>query len=107
VIGIRRYEGEVERRLLCNKQMLPVCIAKVPIVAVLGKGYYSAVIHQISVIFDSMCGACCWMLEVRCEIFTELYYIILYYIILYYIILYYIILYYIISYHIIPYYIEN
>jgi len=53
--------------------MLPVCIAKVPIVAVLGKSYYSAVMHQISVIFDSMCVASCWMLEVRSETVMELY----------------------------------
>jgi len=73
VIGIKRYEGKVEIRLLCNKQMLPVCIAKVPIDAVLDKGYYLAVIQQISVIFGSMCVACFWMLEVRSEIVTELY----------------------------------
>ena len=73
VIRIRLYEGEAERRMLCNKQMLSVCTSRVPIVAVLGKGYYTAVIQQISVIFGSMCVACCWMLEVRSEIFMELY----------------------------------
>ena len=73
VIRIRRFEGEVERRRLCNKRMLQVCMSQFPIVAVLDRGYCTAVIQQISVIFDSMCAAFCWMLEVRSEIFMELY----------------------------------
>jgi hypothetical protein len=73
VIQIRRYEGEVETLPMCNKRMLQVCMSQFPIVAVLGRGYYIAVIQQISVIFDSMCIACFWMLEVRSEIFMELY----------------------------------
>jgi hypothetical protein len=73
VVGIRRYGGEVERRRLCNKQMLQVCMSQVPIVAVLSRGYCTAVIQKISVIFDSMCVACCWMLEVRSEIVMEFY----------------------------------
>lgn len=73
MIRIRRFEGEAERRLLCNKRMLQVCMSQFPIVAVLGRGYYIDVIQQISVIFDSMCVACRWMLEVWSEIVMELY----------------------------------
>jgi hypothetical protein len=73
VIRIRRYEGEVERRRLFNKRMLQGRVSQFPIVAVLGRGYDTAVIQQISVIFYSMCVACCWMLEVRSEIFMEFY----------------------------------
>jgi hypothetical protein len=47
-------------------------MSQVAIIAVLGRGYYIAVIQQIGVIFDSMCAACCWMLEVRSKIVMEL-----------------------------------
>jgi hypothetical protein len=47
-------------------------MSQVAIIAVLGRGYYTAVIQQIGVIFYSMCAACCWMLEIRSKIVMDL-----------------------------------